>query len=314
MRRRRDAFLQENNESYLNAVKAGQFNFPTPTGGWANNNNLQDVIPVIRDDENLFFVLRSTNTSFDVLVYEYTGIEAYNGVIKSASDLTFRANLGSTNYSHSAVSQTPRSIQYVNLSGTEYLYVYSSETKIGVFEITLDLDLAIASLTFDNSYDAGSFTSGTGICFWFSEDLLKMWCGNNGGTLIRSYTLSTPADLSTLSFAVETSVFAAGRPAFFGGGTYALVKYRLGDGNSDLANYECTTPYDITTATLRYRRPFVITNTVGFLRATLTLPIIMSNNRRECNWFYAGISAGGRIGYGSFDILRVQVQPMQVVV
>src|SRR5690606_1711079 len=128
----------------------------------------------------------------------------------------------------------PISIQYVNLSGSEYLYVYSEETKIGVFEITLDLDLAIASLTFDNSYDAGSFTSGNGAFFWFSEDLLKIWCGNNGGTLIRSYTLSTPADLSTLTFVTETEVFAAGRPAFFGGGTYALCKYRLGGGQSDL--------------------------------------------------------------------------------
>src|SRR5690606_14427425 len=282
MRRRREAFLQENNISYLNVVKAGQFNFPTPTGGWANNNNLQDVIPVIRGSENLFVVLRSANTSFDVLVYEYTGIEAYTGVIKSASDLTFRANLGSTSFSHSSVSQTPRSIQYVNLSGTEYLYVYSSETKIGVFEITLDLDLAVASLDFVDSYDAGSFTSGSGAFFWFSEDYLKMWCGNNGGTLIRSYTLSTPADLNTLSFVEQTSVFAAGRPAFFGGGTYALCQYRLGDGQSDLANYECTEPYDIATATLRYRRPFTINSQLGFLRATLHYPIIMSNNRREC--------------------------------
>src|SRR5690606_18508535 len=285
MRRRREAFLQENNISYLNVVKAGQFNFPTPTGGWANNNNLRDVIPVIRGDENLFFVLRSANTSFDVLVYEYTGIEAYNGVIKSASDLTFRANLGRTSISHSSVSQTPTSIQYVNLSGSEYLYVYSEETKIGVFEITLDLDLAIASLTFDNSYDAGAFTgtsAGTGACFWFSEDLLKMWCGNSNGTLIRSYTLSSPADLSTLTFVTQTGVCAAGRPAFCGDGTYALRKYRLGDGQSDLANYECTEPYDIATATLRYRRPFTINSQLGFLRATLHYPIIMSNNRREC--------------------------------
>src|SRR5690606_4203125 len=148
------------------------------------------------------------------------GIEAYTGVIKSASDLTFRANLGSTSFSHSAVSQTPRSIQYVNLSGTEYLYVYSSETKIGVFEITLDLDLAVASLDFVDSYDAGAFTgssAGNGAFFWFSEDYLKMWCGNDGGSLIRSYTLSSPADLSTLTFVTQTGVFAAGRPAFFGG-------------------------------------------------------------------------------------------------
>lgn len=302
MRKRRESFLQENNISYLNAVKAGQFNFPTPTGGWANNNNLQDIIPVIRGSENLFFVLRSTNTDFDVLVYEYTGIEAYNGVIKSASDLTFRANLGSASFSHSAVSQSPVSIQYVNLSGTEYLYVYSEQTKIGVFEITLDLDSAIASLAFDNSYDAGSFTSGAGGFFWFSEDLLKMWCGDNTGTRILSYTLSSPADLSTLTFVTQTDVFAAGRPSFFGGGTYALCKYGLGLGLSDLANYVCTTPYDITTATLRYRRPFYKVDTD--LRATLTLPIIMSNNRRECNWFVGtGINnAGGRIGYGSFDI------------
>lgn len=303
MRRRREAFLQENNISFLNVVKAGQFNFPAPTGGWANNNNLRDVIPVIRGDENLFFVLRSANTSFDVLVYEYTGIEAYNGVIKSASDLTFRANLGSTSFSHSTVSQTPTSIQYVNLSGTEYLYVYSQETKIGVFEITLDLDLAIASLTFDNSYDAGSFASGGGgAFFWFSADLLKMWCGN--GVRIKSYNLSSPADLSTLSFVTEIVISAAGRPAFFGGGTYALCKYGLGSGQSDLANYECTTPYDITTATLRYRRPFFIISSGG-LRAALTHPIIMSNNRRECNWFTTGTGAsfaGGRIGYGYFDI------------
>lgn len=306
MRRRREEFLNENNTSYLNAVKAGQFNFPTPTGGWANNNNLQDVIAVSSGGRNLFFALRSTNTSFDVLVYEYNdngGTNPYVGVIKSASDLIFKANLGSTSFTHSSVSQTPRSIQYIEIGGNKKLFVYTSETKIGEFDVTLDLDLGTASLSFDSSYDAGSFSSGNGSFFWFSEDKLKMWCGNDGGTLIRSYTLSSPADLTTLSFVTETSVFAAGRPSFFGGGTYALCKYRLGDGRSDLANYECSTPYDISTATLRYRRPFSTIFTS--LRAALTYPIIMSNGRRSVNWFTSGTGsnfAGGRIGYGWFDI------------
>lgn len=306
MRRRREQFLIENNTSYLNTVKAGQFNFPNPTGGWANNNNLRDVIPISSGGRNLFFALRSDGTSYDVLVYEYNdngGTNPYVGVIKSASDLTFRANLGSTLFTHSSVSQNPRSIQYVEIGGNKKLFVYTSETKIGEFDVTLDLDLGIASLSFDSSYDAGSFSSGNGEFFWFSEDKLKMWCGNSGGILNRSYTLSSPADLSTLSFVTQTAVSAAGRPSFFGGGTYALCKYSLGSGYSDLANYECSTPYDISTATLRYRRPFVkvFTN----LRAALTLPVIMSNERRSVNWFTTGVGtsqAGGRIGYGWFDI------------
>lgn len=307
MRRRREDFLNENNTSYLNAVKAGQFNFPTPTGGWSGSNNLLDIISIYSGGRNLFLALRSSETSNDVLVYEYDdngGNNPYVGVIKSQSDLIFRANLGSAVFTHSSVFQNPRSIQYVEIGGSKKLFVYTIQAKIAEFDITLDLDLGVASLSFDSSYDAGGFSFGsTGAFFWFSEDKLKIWCGDNGGNYIRSYTLSSPADLTTLSFVTETGVISAGRPSFFGGGTYALCKYRLGSGFSDLANYECSTPYDMSTATLRYRRPF--TKFYTELRAALTLPIIMSTDRRYVNWFASATgssNAGGRIGFGWFDI------------
>lgn len=306
MRRRREEFLNENLTSWLNVVPSVQFDPPSYGGG-----NLVDVCFLEKNGFHIYLFLGVTSQNVLIRSFNESIGGAYEGVIRASNNLTNNGVLGNVSFTHSSIVRTARSIQYVVTGGQEYLYVLSVDSVIARFSMVLDLSTtpAVASLTFIDSYQMGT-EAGVGT-FWFSADGLKLWTVNQGGTVMREFTFSNAYGLTSFTQTKNLTDFrVASRPYFFANGSYCLGLYRnndLGSGTTiwDLAIYQCSDAYDPTTAVLRYRRPMWRQDSQSKLRTSQYLPLFLSNNRREINWFTTSnnsSSANGRIGYGWFDI------------
>lgn len=308
MRRRRMEFLNDSLTSWLNVVPSVQFNPPSYAGG---NGNLNDVCYLEMNGYKIYLFL-ALNTQ-DVLIRSWNEVNGgvYQGVIRASNNLNNNGVLGNVSFTHSSVTRTAQSIQYVNVGGIDYLYVMSLDGIMARFTFTLDLSIPTASVTFVDSFSLSASLSGEAGTYWFSEDGTKIWIINNGGVQTREFTLSTPFIPSTATLtANETNFRFASRPYFYGNGRYCVGLYRNNDlGTSttfwDLALYECPIIYSPIGAVLRYRRPMSRNLTQSKLRTHQYLPLFLSDDRKEINWFAAqttSSNANGRIGVGTFNI------------
>ena len=128
------------------------------------------------------------------------------------------------------------------------MYLMHSNDKIYQYTLSTAYDISTASYaskTIDLSGE-GDIKEG----MWMSDDGAKLYLCGRGLDTVRSYTLSTPWDISTTSYDSKSLSVSAKETApngLFVGDSGAEL-YVVGTQNADIHQYTMSTPYDLATA------------------------------------------------------------------
>jgi 6-phosphogluconolactonase (cycloisomerase 2 family) len=186
-------------------------------------------------DGTTLFVMGTT----DKVIYQYT--------LSTAWDISTAA-YASKSKDVSSEDGTPRAITF-KTDGTK-LYVVGQDND-AVFQYTLSTAWDISTAAYDSkSGDISGEITGGGWGVRFKPDGASMFVMDNGTDDAFQYTLSTPWDVSTASYASKTFDFTAkdnsmAGIAFNSDGTKIFVTGRQ---NDKVYRYSLGTAYDISTA------------------------------------------------------------------
>lgn len=306
MTHRRRLLMNSTAKSYFNVVSGGQFNPPDWFGSQGNLMGVQ-----FNNDRTKVLMMQSGSDSTTptqqrrIRIYENSNP---NGIIESASDLTYIGQTAEFNFEVSGVRQQ-----------LDYGFLYNEDLgKIWVKSITNDF--VVAEWDYDIDTNTQSFVqyvtlpySLLGGSFYFSADGTEFYTSRNAasGVTIVKYTLSTPFDISTYSVTTTRSwnsndgLTFSSPPIFYNNGGYGVyLSYYGGSGQVNINKRQFSTPFDFTSVELGtgYRQAIRRTGYTNQIILYGQLPIFFSEDLRKMNFFNNGSSAGGRIGVGYFDI------------
>lgn len=245
-----------NNQAFKikNGLQAGRYlqSAGTKTAGSvaSNNPNLwesygdfsvssQDTSPTgvyIKPDGTKMYVVGSTNDT----VFQYS--------LSTAWDVT-TASYDSVSKSISAQETLPFDI-FFKSDGTSMYIIGQNSDAISQYTLGTAWDVSTASYSQQKSVSAQG-TEPRGL--YFKSDGLRVFTADAATNSVFSYTLSTAWDISTASYDSKSLVTTSdgednpGGVAFNQDGTFLYV---IGDGARAILQYQLTTAYDLSTATV----------------------------------------------------------------
>lgn len=245
-----------NNQAFKikNGLQAGRYlqSAGTKTAGSvaSNNPNLwesygdfsvssQDTTPTgvyIKPDGTKMYVVGSQNDT----VFQYS--------LSTAWDVT-TASYDSVSKSISAQETIPFDI-FFKSDGTSMYIIGQSSDAISQYTLGTAWDVSTASYSQQKSVSAQG-TEPRGL--YFKSDGLRVFTADAATNSVFSYTLSTAWDISTASYDSKSLVTTSdgednpGGVAFNQDGTFLYV---IGDGARAILQYQLTTAYDLSTATV----------------------------------------------------------------
>lgn len=303
---RRRLLMEDNDTSFFNVVPTSQFDIPD----WGETQGALYGVQMTNDKTKVLMMLGGTAQTAPtyqarIRIYENSNP---NGIIESASDLTYVGETEEFNFEVGGVRQlsnvgflynedlgkiwvrprTPGTTDYHNIIG-EWDFNIDTNTQSFVQYVTLP-------------YTLGSF--------YFSSDGTQLYTSNNeytGVTIVR-YDLSTAFDISTYSVSetrswnIDDGLIFTSPPFFYSNGGYGIY----------LSSYEhviCinkrqfATPFDFTSMELGsgYRQPIDKKAYGEQISISTSFPIFLSQDLRKMNYFGTS-GAGGLIGIGYFNI------------
>jgi len=194
----------------------------------------QDTLPVslaFSSDGTKMFVLGNTGDDIN----EYTLTTPFDVSTASFVD----------SFSVAAQEIFPRGLAFSS-DGTKMFVVGNEGDDVNEYTLTTGFDVSTASFV-DSFSVAAQETTPTDVAF--SSDGTKMFVVGFTGDDVNKYTLTTPFDVSTASFADSFSVAAQETlptdVAFSSDGAKMFV---VGDSGDDVNEYTLTTPFDVSTA------------------------------------------------------------------
>jgi DNA-binding beta-propeller fold protein YncE len=245
-----------NNQAFKikNGLSAGRYlqNVGTKTAGSVASNNpnswvsygdfsvsSQDTSPTgvyIKTDGTKMYVVGSTNDT----VFQYS--------LSTAWDVT-TASYDSVSKSISAQETIPFDI-FFKSDGTSMYIIGQSSDAISQYTLGTAWDISTASYSQQKSV-SGQGSEPRGL--YFKSDGLRVFTADAATNSVFSYTLSTAWDISTASYDSKSLVTTSdgednpGGVAFNQDGTFLYV---IGDGARAILQYQLTTAYDLSTATI----------------------------------------------------------------
>jgi len=199
----------------------------------------QDNTPTgvyIKPDGTKMYVVGSQNDT----VFQYS--------LSTAWDVT-TASYDSVSKSISAQETIPYAI-FLKDDGTSMYIIGQSSDAISQYTLSTAWDVSTASYSQQKSVSAqGSEPRG----LYFKSDGLRVFTADAATNSVFSYTLSTAWDISTASYdskSLVTTSDGEGNPGgivFNQDGTFLYV---VGDGARAILQYQLTTAYDLSTATI----------------------------------------------------------------
>ena len=245
-----------NNQAFKikNGLSAGRYlqNVGTETAGSVASNNpnswvsygdfsvsSQDTSPTgvyIKTDGTKMYVVGSTNDT----VFQYS--------LSTAWDVT-TASYDSVSKSISAQETIPFDI-FFKSDGTSMYIIGQSSDAISQYTLGTAWDISTASYSQQKSV-SGQGSEPRGL--YFKSDGLRVFTADAATNSVFSYTLSTAWDISTASYDSKSLVTTSdgednpGGVALNQDGTFLYV---IGDGARAILQYQLTTAYDLSTATI----------------------------------------------------------------
>ncbi|MEP5611898.1 MAG: T9SS type A sorting domain-containing protein [Cyclobacteriaceae bacterium] len=200
--------------------------------------SVQDGYPTglaFNADGTTMFITGGDNS----FVYEYS--------LSTGFDLTSTIAYTGTSLDVSVESDTPEDM-YLSTNGTR-LYILSYNGIVAQYNLPTAFDLTSAVYS-GNTYDP-TVQGDDVYSLTFSSDGSKMYVVSTSTEAINQYSLSTPFDLSTISYDgnpldVSNEEYSPTGIVFSQNGHYLLV---VGDGEYAAARYILNTPFDVTQGT-----------------------------------------------------------------
>ena len=201
------------------------------------NANPQDTVPVGMDfssDGTKAYILGDTNNT----IYQYTLNTAWN---------TNTASYSGKSFSVTSQEVNPTGIKFKD-DGTKVYIVGVTSDNIRQYSLSTAWDISTAS--FDTKSLAVGTQDGAPADLAFSSDGTKAYILGDTNNTIYQYTLTTPWDVSTGSYASKS--FSVGTqetgPSCLAFGDNGTKCYVIGVGNDTIYQYGLTTAWDISTA------------------------------------------------------------------
>jgi DNA-binding beta-propeller fold protein YncE len=201
------------------------------------NANPQDTVPTGMDfslDGTKAYVVGQTNDT----IYQYTLNTAWNPNTASYSGKSF---------SVTSQEATPSGIKFKD-DGTKVYMVGHTSDNIRQYSLSTAWDISTAS--FDTKSLAVGTQDGVPNDLTFSSDGTKAYTLGDTNNTIYQYTLTTPWDVSTGSYASKSFLVGTqeGNPTGLAFGDNGTKCYVIGVGNDTIYQYGLTTAWDISTA------------------------------------------------------------------
>ena len=176
-----------------------------------------------------------------------TGANIYQYVLSTPGDIT-TMSYDSKSFSVGGQESSPR-YAFLNSDASKMWVVGPGSNTVYQYTLSTPGDVSTAS------YDSKSFSVAAQdvfqTCLYLNADSSKLWTVGSTNDKLFEYTLSTPGDVSTASYAAEFSVASEGTSpvAFhFSSDQSRLWVVDTTASNASLFQYTLSTPGDITTA------------------------------------------------------------------
>jgi len=192
-------------------------------------------------------------------------------VVGTTNDRVLQYNMSSTNMANTGVlfgnvivsgqDGTPNDL-FIDSTGAN-MYVLGQTNRV-VYQYTIPTPWNITTATYAtlSANVAAQDTTPTGL--WFKPDLTTMYMVGSTNNTVYQYTLSTPGNIATATYASKSFNVTAGGAG--GGGTGAVnlssdgaKMWTIASSVPSIAEYNLATPWDVSTAS------YVLGNTVGIL-------------------------------------------------
>jgi hypothetical protein len=303
---RRRLLMEDNDTSFFNVVPTSQFNIPS----WGETQGALYGVQMNNDKTKVLMMQNGDDTTTPnfqkrISIYENSNP---NGIIESASDLTYIDQTEEFNFEVGGLRQSLQSGFLYNEDLGKIWVVTAGDETIIVGEWNFNIDTNTQSfvqyVTLPYGFKQGSFYfSGDGTSFYTSKH------GGSGVTIVR-YDLSISFDLSTYSVSQTREwdsydgLTFASPPFFYSNGGYGIyLSYYSWDG-ANINKRQFSTPFDFTSVELGtgYHQAIERNAYNSQIRLSAQLPIFFSKDLRKMNYFSINSSAGGAIGVGYFDI------------
>jgi len=192
-------------------------------------------------------------------------------VVGTTNDRVLQYNMSSTNMANTGVlfgnvivsgQDTAPNDLFINSTGAN-MYVLGQTNRV-VYQYTIPTPWNITTATYStlSANVAAQDTAPTGL--WFKPDLTTMYMVGSTNNTVYQYTLSTPGNIATATYASKSFNVTAGGAG--GGGTGAVnlssdgaKMWTIASSVPSIAEYNLATPWDVSTAS------YVLGNSVGIL-------------------------------------------------
>lgn len=192
-------------------------------------------------------------------------------VVGTTNDRVLQYNMSSTNMANTGVlfgnvivsgQDTAPNDLFIDSTGAN-MYVLGQTNRV-VYQYTMPTPWNITTATYAtlSANVAAQDTTPTGL--WFKPDLTTMYMVGSTNNTVYQYTLSTPGNIATATYASKSFNVSAGGAG--GGGTGAVnlssdgaKMWTIASSVPSIAEYNLATPWDVSTAS------YVLGNTMGIL-------------------------------------------------
>jgi hypothetical protein len=192
-------------------------------------------------------------------------------VVGTTNDRVLQYNMSSTNMANTGVlfgnvivsgQDTAPNDLFIDSTGAN-MYVLGQTNRV-VYQYTIPTPWNITTATYStlSANVAAQDTTPTGL--WFKPDLTTMYMVGSTNNTVYQYTLSTPGNIATATYASKSFNVTAGGAG--GGGTGAVnlssdgaKMWTIASSVPSIAEYNLATPWDVSTAS------YVLGNTMGIL-------------------------------------------------
>lgn len=146
-------------------------------------------------------------------------------------------------------SQTTLGMHSVFSADGKYFYLVGRNNPRQIYQYSTTTPFQVGGYSYVQSYDLSTDTSSPN-AIYFKPDGTRLFVADDGNNRINEYSLSTPWDVSTLSYVTNYSVATEDttpRGIYFKPDGTSM--YISGDDGNDVTQYNLSTAWDISTAT-----------------------------------------------------------------